>query len=236
MKRTEALAYLTRCADDNGTHWSGGRSYPAEDCPTCKGSNDAGWLDAPSSRYGRTSADIAPFVYHVAVAEGDTSEAMLDNIMRMAVNDSGHPQRWLEQYAADLAGADIDAMVTGYLECQLWAQRDHYQDEDGNSPMLDENYSINDVSADYIESVRDELAALVTEHPLAVRMYLNARERNGYDCNELFGYDYYLTREHHGAGFWDRGLGDLGEYLTKISHWAGAATDLWDNGNGELTA
>lgn len=31
------------------------------------------------------------------------------------------------------------------------------------------------------------------------------------------GHDFWLTRNGHGAGFWDRGLGDLGERLTALS-------------------
>lgn len=34
---------------------------------------------------------------------------------------------------------------------------------------------------------------------------------------EYFGHDFWLTRNYHGAGFWDRGLGDLGNKLTEIS-------------------
>ena len=31
------------------------------------------------------------------------------------------------------------------------------------------------------------------------------------------GHDFYLTRNRHGAGFWDRGLGERGDWLTKMS-------------------
>lgn len=32
---------------------------------------------------------------------------------------------------------------------------------------------------------------------------------------EQLGHDFWLTRNRHGVGFWDRGLGGLGEQLTK---------------------
>ena len=35
------------------------------------------------------------------------------------------------------------------------------------------------------------------------------------------GHDLWLTRNHHGAGFWDRGLGEVGERLTKAAHGLG---------------
>ncbi|QQM15371.1 hypothetical protein SEA_POUND_216 [Mycobacterium phage Pound] len=144
-----------------------------------------------------------------------------------------------EDYARsiELSGADIDAMVTGYLEAQLWAGLD-YRDEDSEPVHYDENYSLEDISPEYVEHVRAELSEVVAQHPLAVRMYLNARE---YDPGQgtvsaHFGHDFYLTREHHGAGFWDRGLGELGEYLTRIADSYGSADELYDNGEGMLIA
>ena len=38
-----------------------------------------------------------------------------------------------------------------------------------------------------------------------------------YDWGQL-GHDLWLTRNHHGTGFWDRGLGGLGTSLTDIAH------------------
>lgn len=33
---------------------------------------------------------------------------------------------------------------------------------------------------------------------------------------EQNGHDFWLTRNHHGAGFWDRGYGDAGRELTEL--------------------
>lgn len=35
---------------------------------------------------------------------------------------------------------------------------------------------------------------------------------------EQLGHDFWFTRNHHGVGFWDRGLGGLGEQLTEHAH------------------
>lgn len=37
------------------------------------------------------------------------------------------------------------------------------------------------------------------------------------------GHDFALTRNGHGAGFWDRGMGELGERLTDAAHAYGEA-------------
>lgn len=35
---------------------------------------------------------------------------------------------------------------------------------------------------------------------------------------EQFGHDFWLTRNRHGVGFWDRDLGGVGEQLTTHAH------------------
>jgi len=41
--------------------------------------------------------------------------------------------------------------------------------------------------------------------------------RKGGNAEQL-GHDFWLTRNRHGVGFWDRGLGGLGERLTEHAH------------------
>jgi len=50
------------------------------------------------------------------------------------------------------------------------------------------------------------------------------REATGYTG----GVDFWLTRNHHGAGFWDRDLGELGDRLTEAANLCGARdTDVY---------
>ena len=49
---------------------------------------------------------------------------------------------------------------------------------------------------------------------------------------DAIGHDFWLTRNHHGAGFWDRGLGDLGKQLTDLAHAAGECNTF--EADGEL--
>lgn len=46
-------------------------------------------------------------------------------------------------------------------------------------------------------------------------------------------HDFWLTRNHHGAGFWDRGLGELGDRLTASAESYGES-DLYVGDDGEL--
>lgn len=93
MKRSEGIALLTQCADELGQHWSGGITWPADECPTCHGTNDAGWLHVPCSRYGSTSAECAPVAWRLAyVLARETGEDItrdqLEYAMGLVVNDS----------------------------------------------------------------------------------------------------------------------------------------------------
>jgi hypothetical protein len=51
--------------------------------------------------------------------------------------------------------------------------------------------------------------------------------------DDAIGHDFWLTRNGHGAGFWDRGLGELGDFLTKMSKPFGEAT-LYVSDDGEV--
>lgn len=92
MKRAEGLAILTRCADAFGTHWSRGIPWSAEECPTCHGSNDAGHLGTPCSRYGSTARECAPVAWRLAYVLSretgeDITEDLLDACMSSVMNE-----------------------------------------------------------------------------------------------------------------------------------------------------
>lgn len=103
---------------------------------------------------------------------------------------------------------DIEAMVTAYLECALWSSTEC--DEDGeNCRPLDDQYHVDDFSQGAVHEAREDCEDLV-------RMCLD-------EGTELLdaarmGHDFWLTRNHHGAGFWDRGLGEQGNRLTALAH------------------
>lgn len=60
----------------------------------------------------------------------------------------------------------------------------------------------------------------------------DAHETNGYDA-ERAGTDFWFTRNHHGAGFWDRGLGAAGNALTQAAH-GYSSIDLYRGDDGKL--
>ena len=90
--------------------------------------------------------------------------------------------------------------ANAYIECAFWA--DAPCDEEGNELECDllpegEQRMISDLF-DFL----DDPAV--------------ARDVVGIDAGQV-GHDFWLTRNGHGAGFWDRGLGEIGDRLTKAA-------------------
>ena len=106
---------------------------------------------------------------------------------------------------------DLDAMVKGYTDCALWAS---ITGEDGEP--LDENHTADDLAPSTVAAFRRDcadFAALITSEDIDVSDIEPGQ----------FGQDFWLTRNHHGAGYWDRGLGERGDALTKWAHSMGEA-------------
>lgn len=107
----------------------------------------------------------------------------------------------------------LDAFTRSYLETALRSSTEC--DADGNmGAPLDENYSVDDFTVEALrESIDDCKPFQETESDALEAAY-------GYGPSygpESAGHDFWLTRNGHGAGFWDRGLGDVGGRLTQAS-------------------
>lgn len=99
---------------------------------------------------------------------------------------------------------ELDTFTRSYITAALWSSTD----KDGDP--LDGLYSADDIAPDtlatMVEDCRDFQASFGDR--------IAGRE-------EQAGHDFWLTRNRHGAGFWDRGElyadGD-GKFLTEMSH------------------
>jgi hypothetical protein len=93
---------------------------------------------------------------------------------------------------------DLDKFLTGYIECALWSSTD-----DNDEPL--DLYDEDDIDPTVLETMRADCQDFIKS---------NAKLLNGLDAAQC-GHDFWLTRNRHGAGFWDRGLGDVGQQLTE---------------------
>jgi hypothetical protein len=125
---------------------------------------------------------------------------------------------------------DVDEVLSSYITTALWATNDESTPQGG--VPLDQNYSPEDVAEETRQSMRDDIVQFLDR--------VGAEDIEGYLTGKQFvegigtrrlpvggsfppqtpsnmGHDFFLTRNGHGAGFWDRGMGELGDRLTEIS-------------------
>lgn len=159
----------------------------------------------------------------------------------------------------DHAGFDFESFVDGYIECALWADclppddpepdkkdpswdiwqarqgveeyggREHLELREGAREMMIEKGQL-------VEFVADNLSDL-----LAYVRGCYDGEREGFDDSqgypeEYAGHDFWLTRCGHGCGYWDRGLGELGDRLTEAAKGYGSPDDHTPYDCGDNTA
>lgn len=119
----------------------------------------------------------------------------------------------------------LDDFTLHYLVCALWASTD----DDGN-PM-DEEYALIDFHPLAIIEARQDCEDFQQGNELVLRLLY--RDTHRPYTPEQAGHDFWLTRNGHGAGFWDRGLGDYGAVLTDAAD-AYGGSDVYVGDDGSL--
>ena len=117
----------------------------------------------------------------------------------------------------------MDKFTQSYVTCALWSTNDN-SDEQGGNP-LDQNYDYTDFSDELTQRVANDCAAFQAQ------------------CDELIsediadweqaGHDFWLTRNGHGAGFWDGDWPVHGDKLTAIAERFGEL-DIYVGDDGKL--
>lgn len=123
-------------------------------------------------------------------------------------------------------GFDKRAALNGYLECMLWSTQD-VENEDDN---LDDSYDINDVSPKAVkQSLKDILNFKAYCEKAASQELAEYLKEFG---ASQFGHDFWLSRNGHGAGFFDRGRGY--KLLQKAAKTYGGVDPYPNNGKVEV--
>ena len=117
--------------------------------------------------------------------------------------------------------------LDGYLECALWSSYDLYTgrrlDELGTGAVADETFD--DMACDVWRFLATCWGDVWEDFEI---------DLSGIEPKQL-GHDLWLTRNRHGAGFWDRGLGEIGDKLTELAHSYGDVT-LYIGDDGKIYA
>jgi len=103
-------------------------------------------------------------------------------------------------------------VTDSYLETALWSSVDY--NEDGEGEEFDANYCVDDFTEDARSAAESDCRALIelmmntdcSAHGEYDNLFDAADDLQGY---ERIGHDFWLTRNGHGAGFWD------GDYVSR---------------------
>jgi len=117
----------------------------------------------------------------------------------------------------DLLKKADNKMLRQYLETALWSSTGD------NSEPLDKNHNIEDIAKESIEKASKDCDLFIEKAGSLL---------DGLDLEDI-GHDFWLTRNHHGAGFWDGDYDEeIGKKLTDISHsFGGCDMYVGDDGN-----
>ena len=106
----------------------------------------------------------------------------------------------------------LDMFTLSYIECALWASSDNRGDGDGGDDeiesLLDHGLWLEDMDPALLAKMASDCADFQ-----AANEELLAKAGDP----EQHGHDFWLTRCGHGAGFWDRGYGKVGDDLSEAA-------------------
>jgi hypothetical protein len=108
-----------------------------------------------------------------------------------------------------------EKFTAAYIETALWSSTD-----DDGKPLDSGDYELSEQAK---KQLTEDAMDFYSHHGIDI------------DDPAQGGHDFWLTRNRHGAGFWDRGLGELGQELTKAAHAYGSC-DLYVGDDGLIYA
>lgn len=113
--------------------------------------------------------------------------------------------------------AELDTFTQQYITTALWSSTD-----DDDTPM-DARYSVDDLASETLDTIKADCAKFQREQAALIGSELSRA-----------GHDFWLTRNGHGAGFWDGDWPEqVGETLTEASHAFGQVT-IYRGDDGKL--
>lgn len=129
---------------------------------------------------------------------------------------------------------DLDEMTMSYIETALWSSSCNGQVKDGHEQFCrgeDCDTSLADIGMTQSDMAPGQLSAIKAQVSDFVQLCEGEGDLlAGIDPGQA-GHDLWLTRNGHGAGFWDRGLGQLGLDLSKWAKSFGEANlNVGDDG------
>ena len=119
--------------------------------------------------------------------------------------------------------------IRHYLIAALWSSHDYRSDEDSGDydpnagETMDDSFEPDDIDPRCVAGVRSDCLSFLRQ---CLDAGIDLRSIGGnaeWSALAQHGHDYWLTRNGHGAGFWDRGYGPVGDRLSAIAKGQGYA-------------
>lgn len=131
--------------------------------------------------------------------------------------------------AAEERFAALDPFTQGYIEAAFFTETGYPEDEEL------ENASFADLAPEAITQAETDCARFIKRLPRdgmgrSPLDLANDCAPEGYS-DEQAGRDFWFTRNGHGVGFWDRGLGPVGDTLSEVARAAGCR-DMYRGDDG----
>lgn len=115
----------------------------------------------------------------------------------------------------------LECFVSAYIDCALWSTpNERYRRADSDDADPDDDAEFLDNSAyELSDAAREKMTAdcrnFMADHGGLLTAAEAAADAHGFTYDvEQAGHDFWLTRNGHGCGFWDRDLGPVGDQLS----------------------
>jgi hypothetical protein len=95
----------------------------------------------------------------------------------------------------------MDNFTRAYIEALFWTEQDNLPDA-------------TDLATEAMAKISRDCEEFQTRNAATLEAAYKIEDYNEAQA----GHDFWLTRNHHGAGFWDRGLDVVGKELTAAAH------------------
>lgn len=128
-------------------------------------------------------------------------------------------QDWSPSPHRAMLQAVLDEFLQAYLEAALWSSTDE------NELPLDDRFGIEDFSEEALKQATEDAID-----------FLKANEKDLEAAGSSWGYhghDFWLSRNGHGAGFFDRDYGAAGDRLQEAAKVYGSL-HIIEGGDGKL--
>lgn len=111
---------------------------------------------------------------------------------------------------------EMDGFLRGYVTAALWSSLDNTDD-----------YGPQDIAPESLECMKRDCRRFQEENVADLNEYYRLiKVCHGYSPEECAGHDFWLSRNRHGTGFWDRDAGEIGDKLHEAAVRFGE-TDLY---------